>query len=210
MKQPRSAGDAPATGQSAGFTLLEVLLALFLVSVLLAAISALIVSLFLMWDNTRSADAESRLFSVAGWLERRLELNPHRDTENGWQMNWPDDERTGDPPSLSWISDTREMVIPPEISGGTWEYRLHHDPRQGLFIAWRPTNRTDDTDYSYSLLAADVTALRFAYYDAESDRWQVFDRAPDPERVDNQLPQLAALDFEVGRDTRTIWIVLPQ
>lgn len=211
MKKSRAISNCDSAGkQAAGFTLLEVLLSLFLVSVLLAAISSLIVSLFLMWDNSRTADAETRLFSVAGWLERRLELNPHRDPENGWQMNWPNDERTSDPPSLAWISDRREMIIPAAVSGGTWEYRLHHEPNQGLFLAWRPRNRADDTDYRFTLLSPDVGALRFAYYDAESDRWQTYDRAPDPERVDNQLPQLIALDYSVGRSTRTIWLGLPQ
>lgn len=40
--------------RTAGFTLLEVLLAMFLTSILLAAVTALIVSLFMMWEIGRA------------------------------------------------------------------------------------------------------------------------------------------------------------
>ncbi len=208
MQRSRST-DKRRHRRSYGFTLLEVLLSLFLVSILLAAVSALIVSLFLMWDNTRQADVRTRTFAVAGWLERRLELNPHVDDTQGWQMNWPDDERTSAPPSLAWTSPIREMIIPNSTSGGIWEYRLHLEPREGLFVAWRPRNRVDDTDYHYSLLSRDISGLRFAYFDPESGRWDVYDSPPAPERVDNRLPQLLALDYSVGSTLQTIWIGLP-
>lgn len=198
--------------RSAGFTLLEVLLALSLTALLLTAATALIVTLFLLWENQSQTDQQTRSRALEQWLTGTLAAVPHADANTGWQIDWSDQQRTASAPTLSWQSNQRNALLPATAEGGTWEYRLIHQPRQGLFLAWRPTNldATERPDYRYTLLSSRVSSLRFAYYDPERERWNLYDEAPDPEREDGRMPDLIALDYATGRNIHTQWIPLPR
>lgn len=195
-----------------GFTLLEVLLALSLTTLLLTAATALIVTLFLLWENQSQTDRQTRARSLELWLTDTLAQVAHTDANTGWQINWDNDQRTLSAPTLSWQSDRRNSILPQNAPGGRWEYRLIHNPPHGLFLAWRPTNLEAGTpsNYQYTLLSSQVSALRFAYYDPERERWNVYHEAVDPEREDGRVPDLIALDYTSGKTVSTQWIPLPR
>lgn len=202
--------------EGGGFTLLEILLALALTSLVLVSLNLFVFSMGELWGR----NAETRLFdrhvrAVTRFLENELRtasLPPA--AAAGTSPIAPQEIR----PATGQTENLLTFELPAGSRVLTWPDRplpevvcsLQVREREGLFLLWhsRLETRFADDPPRETLLTPLVTALSYDYYDSDFKTWKtetVFRKDNN-----NQLiaPQRIRLKFTYAKMTRETIIVL--
>lgn len=168
---PRNNASAAAKRRKnqAGFTLLELLVALTLLGLVLAVVFGELRFAARAWDATDAKlDRNSELLSVHSFLRQRFQ-QIHVTAQN----RRPEDD---DSPVV-FDGNSRSMVflgtMPANISdGGFYEISLSSETGEdgnNLFLSWRPfdqdgTARVADSPENSRILLANIDGVRFSYF----------------------------------------------
>jgi len=199
-----------------GFTLLEILFALAIASMVLIALNTLIFSMGELWGR----NSDVRLFeqhtrAVTRYLERELRgatLPPFAQTgatpivpqeirpQNGSTENLLTFELTEGSRLIPWP----ERPLPEVVCS------LQARERSGLWLLWhsRLEKKFEDDPPHETLVSPYVSALSYDYYDTEFKNWKnenVLRRNSDNKL---EVPQRLRLKFTYGKMTRETVIVL--
>jgi len=181
----------------AGFTLLELLVALTLLGLVMAAVFGELRFAARAWDATDAKqDRNSELLSVHSFVRQRLQQVYVR------QRNRRRDDETS---PLVFDGDSRSMTflgtMPEQISAGGF-YRIslsseNGDDGSNLFVSWRPFDGDDtepvaDSADNSRVLLRGVAEIRFSYFGQANDSvapqwwnsWPSRDTAPALIRID--------------------------
>lgn len=213
----RSDASVPRRG---GFTLLEILLALALASLVLVGMNSFVFSMGELWGR----DSDVRLFerhvrAVTRFLEEELRasaLPPAMSTESQREAISVREIRPQ--------NGMMEKLLTFELPGGSRLFRWPERPLpevvcsfqvrsgEGLVVLWHSRlEKNFETDPPRETVVTPlVTALAYDYYDAETNRWTT-DAQLKPDRRGQPLPpQRLRLKFTYNRLTRESVVVLPE
>lgn len=202
-----------------GFSLLEVIIAVFLGALVLTGTISFLFSMGQLWGR----GAEERLFEkhvrgVSRFLEEsfhqaglRLEQDAEQGpvywAERGGRQNLTTQYLTFEldrgPGLLVWPDEPLPRVV----------CSLQHVPDDGLYLLWRSRLEDDfqEAEPRRTLVSPFVTAMRYHYLDYadENDDWEILD---DPEREPDGsylAPQRIELVFKYKEETVRRQIALP-
>lgn len=203
-----------------GFTLLEILLALSLASLVLVGMNAFVFSMGELWGR----DSDVRLFerhvrAVTRFLEQELRasaLPPAMSTESQRAVITVQEVRPQ--------NGMMEKLLTFELPGGS---RLFHWPErplpevvcsfqvrtgEGLVVLWhsRLEKNFETEPPRETVITPLVTALAYDYYDAETNRWTTEAQLKADNRGQPTPPQRLRLKFAYGKLTRESVVVLPE
>ncbi len=206
-----------AHGRNAGFTLLEILLALALVGLLMVGLNTFIFSMTELWGRNR----EPRLFdqhvrAVTRYLEAELRnaaLPPAVDAQTAAIV----------PQSVSMESGTSEDLLTFELPAGSRLFAWPERPLpevicalavrrdEGLILLWRSRLERDfpDDPPRELVLTPLVTALSYEYYDVDFKRWEAQPSLKKGTAGALETPQRLRLTFTYQNLTRDAVIALP-
>lgn len=214
-------GRGRRSSGAAGFTLLEILLSLALVSLMLVALNTFVFSMGELWGR----NADVRLFdqhvrAVTRFLQQELRaavLPPAavaRSTPVALEEIQPQGGATEKMVTFELPAGSRILVWPdpkrplPEVVCS-----LQAREREGLILLWHSRlEKNFDTDPPRETVVTPlVTAMAYDYFDADANRWTTETMLkPDPNGGTNSLlPQRLRLTFTYGKMTRESVITLP-
>lgn len=204
-----------------GFTLLEILLSLALVSLMLVALNTFVFSMGELWGR----NADVRLFdqhvrAVTRFLQHELRaavLPPAavaRSTPIALEDVQPQGGASEKMLTFELPAGSRVLVWPdpkrplPEVVCS-----LQAREREGLILLWHSRlEKNFDTDPPRETVVTPlVTALSYDYFEADANRWTTETTLkPDPNGGTNPLlPQRLRLKFAYGKMTRESVVTLP-
>jgi len=215
MKFARSTPSSAS--RPAGFTLLEILLALSLVGLLLVGLNTFVFSMGELWGR----NADLRLFerhtrAVTRFLEEQLRT-----------AAFPPSARFGSPSiapqEIRPESGATENLLTFELPAGcrliNWPERplpevvcsLQVRDRDGLILLWhsRLEKKFSDDPPHETLVTPLVTDLSYDYYDPNFKTWKTEPRVQKDNDGKLQTPQRLRLKFTYGKLTRETLIALP-
>jgi prepilin-type N-terminal cleavage/methylation domain-containing protein len=217
----RAAGDpARVRGRRrrrAGFTLIEILLSLVLISIVLVAMNSFIFSMGELWGR----NADVRLFdqhvrAVTRYLEHEMRaatLPPAAVAGSkpiGLQdirpQNGPSDKLlTFELPSGSRLLNWPDRPLPEVVCS------LQVRPTEGLILLWHSRlEKNFDTDPPReTVITPLVTAMAYDYYDADTTRWTTETTLKLDGTSNPITPQRLRLTFTYGKMTRETVVILP-
>jgi prepilin-type N-terminal cleavage/methylation domain-containing protein len=199
----RSPQAALFVAPTAGFTLLEVLLALALLGSLLVALNVFVFSMAEAWGRGR----DERLFiqharAVATHVTTLLESAALGSTEDGLAVREVKQDNGGDAPRLVFtLPEGSRLLAWPEAPLPDVELSLAVGQRGGLELGWQSRleiNRDMEAP-RITVISPFVTSLGWEYYDANFKRWELLDepkRQPDGTYL---VPQRLRLRFAHGK-----------
>ncbi|MEI7551663.1 MAG: prepilin-type N-terminal cleavage/methylation domain-containing protein [Verrucomicrobiota bacterium] len=208
----RPRGIRPA----AGFTLLEILLALALTSLVLVSLNVFVFSMGELWGrNTEVRLFDRHVRAVTRFLEQELRaasLPPA--AAAGARAVAPQEVRP--------LSGRTENLLTFELLAGSrilvWPDRplpevvcaLQVRDREGLVLLWhsRLEQRFEDDAPRETLLTPLVTALTYDYYDPEFKTWKTETTIRQDNNRQLLAPQRLRLKFAYGKQVRESVIVL--
>lgn len=202
-----------------GFTLLEVMFAVFMGSALLVAATAFVFALGELWGKGANVWLfQKHVRGVSRFLEQSVQ-------ESGWKMPAGEAQTP-----IYWSSrggrayeNQQLLTFELEKSPGVlvWpETPLPHvvcslelDREDGLYLLWRSRLETDfeEEEPRKTLISPFVTEIKYYYIDAEDEdaEWEVEDEPTKEADGEYLLPQRIEIAFEYeGREERR-QIVLP-
>lgn len=202
--------------RAAGFTLLEILLALVLVSLMLVALNTFVFSMGELWGK----NSDVRLFdqhvrAVTRFLERELRsavLPPAARvgaTPIGAQEIRPaggmsDTLLTFELPAGSRLLIWPERPLPEVVCS------LQARPNEGLILLWHSRlEKNFDTDSPREVVVTPlVTAIAYDYYDADFKRWTTETNLKKDPGGNALPPQRLRLKFGYGKMTKETVVAL--
>ena len=201
----------------AGFTLLEVLLAILLASGIMTAVLLLTVGLGDIWRGTtpvRNLEVHSR--QVVDFLKRsfRRALPVETDGLCYVFLDYTSGQfSTSGPPLLTWEVPESDGIIPWHTQPLPYViYQLEVVEGVGLVLYWQSRLEVEFEELvpRQTLISSFVTGLEFHYYDPEREIWEL---EPEPranlERL-YDIPQRIKIFFESeGEEPLTYMINLP-
>lgn len=220
---PSSRGSASRTFASAqarraaGFTLLEILLSLALVSLVLVALNSFVFSMGELWGrntDVRLFDRHTR--AVTRFLEHELRAatlppaaqpssNPIGLQDIRPQNGMTDKLLTFELPSGSRIFNWPDRPLPEVVCS------LQVRQREGLIMLWHSRlEKNFDTDPPRETVVTPfVTDIKYDYYDSDTSRWSTETSL----KLDNQgnpmVPQRLRLTFTYQKLVRETVVNLP-
>ncbi len=201
-----------------GFTLLEVVLALFVLGLLLVGLNTFVFSMGELWGrNTDARLFDQHVNAVTRYVGRLLQ-----------DATLPPAARTGSvpvaPEQINPANGFPGLMITFDLLDGSrilaWPDRplpevtcsLQVRDKEGLFLLWhsRLETRYADDPPRETLLSPFVTALSFDYYDDSFKRWsnETVLRT-DPATGQSAMPQRLRLTFAYGKRTRQTIVPVP-
>lgn len=208
-------------GRRAGFTLLEVLLAVALGAFILTAMTSFLFSMAELWG----VGANERLFQkhargVSRFLENGFQTASARYDTTGsgnspvFWMNWEGDavatesflsfELQQSPGALVWPDEPLPHVV----------CSLKFDPREGLFLLWRSRleESFDEEAPRRTLISPFVKEIEYHYidYTEENPQWKI-EKTPLQE-ADNEylMPERIVLRFRFDKEEVVRQLILPK
>ena len=204
-------------GRTAGFTLLEILLALALVGLLLVGLNTFIFSMGELWGrNTDVRLFEQHVRAVTRFLEHELRASALP----------PAARANSTPIALQEIkpeSGMMEKMLTFELPAGSrlfsWPERplpevvcsFQARPGEGLVLLWHSRlEKNFDTDAPRETVVTPlVTALTYDYYDADANRWTTETVLKTDSQGQPMTPRRLRLKFTYGKMTRESVVTLP-
>lgn len=213
----RSSGAGRRNPQRAGFTLLEILLALSLAGLVLVSMNTFVFSMTEIWGrNTDVRLFEQHARAVTRFLERELraaalppaaapgaaaiapqEIRP----KNGSSENLLTFELTEGSRLLTWPDRPLPEVV----------CSLQVRPREGLWLLWhsRLETRFEDDPPRETLITPLVTAITYDYYDPGFRTWKNEEQLRRDAGNEVEAPQRIRLKFTYRKMTHETEIMLP-
>jgi type II secretory pathway pseudopilin PulG len=215
MNPPRRA--QPRSPRTGAFTLVELLVALGLVSLVLVAMNTFVFSMSELWGrNTDLRLFEQHTRAVTRFLEGELRA-----------AAFPPSARAGSTPiapqEIRPESGATDNLLTFELREGSrlisWPDRplpevvcsLQVRDREGLFLLWHSRLEkkfTDDPPHE-ALITPLVSELTYDYYDPAFKSWKNETRLQKDPNGQLQPPQRLRLKFTYGKQTRETVITLP-
>jgi prepilin-type N-terminal cleavage/methylation domain-containing protein len=200
-----------------GFTLIEILLSLALVSVVLVAMNSFIFSMGELWGkNTDVRLFDQHVRAVTRFLEHELRgavLPPAAQPNSnpiGLQEVRPQNGATEKLLTFELMSGSRLMSWPdrplPEVVCS-----LQVRPNAGLFLLWHSRLEKDfDTEPPReTVISPLVTGISYDYFDADTDRWSNESMLKLDGQGNPMVPQRLRLKFAYNNLTRETTVVVP-
>jgi prepilin-type N-terminal cleavage/methylation domain-containing protein len=203
-----------------GFTLLEILLALALASLVLVGMNSFVFSMGELWGR----DSDVRLFerhvrAVTRFLEQELRasaLPPAMSSESRREAMTVQEIRPQ--------NGMMEKLLTFELPGGSRLFRWPERPLpevvcsfqvrtgEGLVVLWHSRlEKSFETDPPRETVVTPlVTALAYDYYETETNRWTTEAQLKPDSRGKPMPPQRLRLKFAYNRLTRESVVVLPE
>jgi len=212
----QSAIQSPRSAITSGFTLLEILLALALTSLVLVALNVFVFSMGELWGrNTEVRLFDRHVRAVTRFLEQELRTaslppaaavgtTPIAPQEirplNGQSDNLLTFELLAGSRILSWPDRPLPEVV----------CSLQVREREGLYLLWhsRLEQRFADDPPRETLVTPLVTALTYDYYDSDFRKWKTETAVRKDNNGQLETPQRIRLKFAYGKLTREMVIVL--
>jgi prepilin-type N-terminal cleavage/methylation domain-containing protein len=210
---------ARATGFRRAFTLLEVLLAIALVSLVMVGMNAFIFSMGELWGrNTDVRLFEQHVRAVTRFLEHELRAAALP----------PAAKANSTPIAMEEVrpqNGAMDKMVTFELPGGsrlfTWPDRplpevvcsFQARPGEGLVLLWhsRLEKNFENDPPRETLVTPLVTALSYDYYDPDFNRWTTETQPKtDPQSNKPLTPQRLRLKFTYGKLTRESVVTLPE
>lgn len=197
----------------AGFTLLEVLLALALLGSLLVALNVFVFSMADAWGRGR----DERLFAqharaVASHVESLLEAAATETGDDAPAVREVKQEGGGEGPRLVFtLPEGSRLLSWPDKPLPDVELSLALGSRGGLELGWQSRlelNRDQETPRT-TVLSPFVTSLAWEYYDTNFKRWEILDEPKREPSGAYLLPQRLRIRFSHGKLNLERMIVLP-
>lgn len=208
-----------ATGRTArgGFTLLEILLSLALVSMVLVAMNTFIFSMGELWGKRSEAHLfNEHVNAVTRYMQglMRQAVLPPAARANATPVSVPKiTPKTGSTDNLvtfDLIGGARVLSWPdrplPEVVCSLQVRR-----GEGLYLLWhsRLETRFSDDPPRETLLTPLVTELDYDYYDTDTKRWTTSTQVQNDSNGQPQAPQRLRLKFAYGGMTRETLVPIP-
>lgn len=214
--------NRPAATNRSGFTLVEVLMAIALGTILLVAATGFLSDMAFLYARERHTPAtEQHAETLVRFLAHLLRTAEPADQTSGE----PGEGGTG--PALSWeqlpdASPADDPLLafryaedaPPIDEGEAPVFSRHcylaYEENLGLVLFWYPEHEREASEaiLRRSLLSAQVTALRYYTFDEDREDWEEIDSFLDGEE-NRPLPDLLELDIRLRDDlTRTFTLPL--
>lgn len=206
-----------ARTRSAGFTLLEILLALALVSLVLVALNTFIFSMSELWGrNTDIRLFDQHVRAVTRFLEHELRaaVLPPAARPNSTPMTIEDikppnglqeEMLTFDLPAGSRFFVWPDRPLPEVVCS------LQVRQNEGLFILWhsRLEKNFDIDPPREAIVTPLVTAVAYDYWDADTLRWTTETALKKDPQGKSMTPQRLRLTFAYGKLKRETVVTLP-
>lgn len=207
----------PPAPRRAGFTLLEILLALALVGLMLVALNTFVFSMGELWGR----NADLRLFerhtrAVTRFLEEtlrtaafppaaRLGASPIAPQEIRPESGSTDNLLTFELPAGCRLINWPDRPLPEVVCS------LQVRDRDGLMLLWhsRLEKKFSDDPPHETVITPLVTELSYDYYDPNFKSWKTETRVQKDNDGKLQTPQRLRLKFTYGKLTRETVIALP-
>ncbi len=202
-----------------GFTLLEVMVAVFIGSLILVATTSFIFSMAELWGKGANIWLfQKHVRGVSRFLEQSIQTSSWKLPQGEARTpvywgEWNSREYQNKPLLTFEMEKSPGVLIWPE---GRLPYvvcSLEFEEGEGLFMLWRSRLEEDFDEESprKTLISPFVTDLKYYYldYEEEDAEWEVFD---DPEKEADgsyTLPQRIELVFEYEGQEEKRQIVLP-
>lgn len=211
-----SAGGRRKSNRTGAFTLLEILLALALISVVLVAMNSFVFSMGELWGK----NSDVRLFdrhvrAVTRYLERELRVaamppaaqvnsRPVGVEDVRPQFGAMDKLLTFELPSGTRLLSWPERPLPEVVCS------LQVRPNEGLVLLWHSRlEKNFDTDPPRETVVTPfVSAMSYDYYDEESNRWTNETALKMDSQGNPTVPQRLRLTFTYEKMTREAVIPL--
>jgi prepilin-type N-terminal cleavage/methylation domain-containing protein len=207
----------PASGSPAGFTLLEILLALALVGLLLVSLNTFIFSMGELWGrNTDVRLFEQHARAVTRFLEHELRSAalPPAARANSTPIS---------PQEVKPQDGLMENMLTFELPAGSRLFRWPDRPLpevvcsfqvragQGLVLLWHSRlEKNFDTDAPREIVVTPlVSALAYDYFDADTSRWSTETTLKPDAQGKPLTPQRLRLTFGYGKMKSETVIALP-
>lgn len=221
MKRPQS---------RQGFTLIEIVLAISIGSILMVAASFYIFSLTQLYLNTENDPRlEEHMYSVGKTLEymvssaidqtpktndpakkpfEKFTKKTKQKTETT-RIVWknPEELSFADTPLLSLKIPTNGLPLFVWEKGGPLPVitcYIYFRPKEGLFILWQSTAQKEEEEIQRTLVSSLIKKLTFDYYDAENNSWEHSEEPLETGEGELRLPQVLTLTFQYhGREEKS-------
>lgn len=213
----RRARGGAKQSRAGGFTLLEILLSLALVSLLLVALNTFVFSMGELWGqrtDVRLFDQHVR--AVSRFLEHELRAAAQP----------PAARANSNPIALQEIqpqNGVMEKMLTFELPGGSRLFRWPERPlpevvcsfqarqNEGLVMLWHSRlEKNFDTDPPReTVITPFVTGMSYDYYDPDTTRWSTETTVKTDPQGQPMTPQRMRLKFTYNKLTRESVIVLP-
>lgn len=208
-------------GNQAGFTLLEVLLAVALGAMIIVSMTSFLFSMAELWgvgSNERLFQKHAR--GVSRFIENSFQKASHRynEAENGneslFWFNWEGDDTTRESFLSFELKESPGALIWPENPLPHVVCSLQFDPDEGLLLLWR--SRLEevfaDDPPRRTLISPFVKEVEYHYinYEEENPEWEI-ETTPLQEADDSYLmPERIVLKFRFKGEEVTRQLILPK
>jgi prepilin-type N-terminal cleavage/methylation domain-containing protein len=208
---------ALAATRGAGFTLLEILLALALVALLLVSLNTFVFSMGELWGQRTDVRLfEQHVRAVARFLEHELRASalppaarpnstPIALQEVRPQNGLMEKMLTFELPAGSRLFNWPERPLPEVVCS------FQARPNEGLVLLWHSRlEKNFETDSPRETVVTPlVSALSYDYYDADSNRWTTEMALKMDPQGQPMTPQRLRLKFNYAKLTRETVVTLP-
>ena len=220
-----------------GFTLIELVLAIALGAMLLAAASGFMFMIGSAWERVEKGPLlDEHAIGVSNFLQYAIDNNLPEETNLDPAGSDVDDEqveqaqdspvvsslkvaaRPGDislePNNLRWrMSGEFPLFHAEDISLSELDAYLVFEDGEGLLLEWQTKDMKteDEDDVRRTLLSPFVEEMVLHYYNKERDQWDEMDEFEEGEQGEKLLPGFIELRF-VGPNEEKIsrWLLLPE
>ena len=203
--------------ETAGFTLLEVLMALTLSAVLLVAALAHIISLANIWAVSDSDDFfRQHVDGVTLFLSNSFARSEGMENEEeGEPVVWgrPPGYTEFDPPLLTFsLKESPPLLVWEERTLPGITAHLFHNTRGELTLIWhsRHSDLEEEDEVRQTQISTFVKKIEYCYYDTEGKQWEMFDRPEEDRDGQYLLPDFIKLHFQYEEETYVSPILIPQ
>lgn len=192
----------------AGFSILEVLMAIFLGGLLLTAASAFLFGLFNLKVTLEERPAfEEHAEGVVRFLEyafANAEAPEEEDAEALTFAKIPGSNFNDDEVLSFRLTGELPLFIDPEHYLPELSCYLTWNDEDGLFLLWQSDEMAaeDADDLKQTPLSPYVTQVVYAYYDVDDDLWEEFEEPEEADQGGLKMPDMIKITFTHPEDER--------
>ncbi len=197
------------------FTLIEILLALAVGSMLLTAVSVYLVSLAHIWfikgdDHFFDQHVEGVIYFLNKALKQSEISNDYQTSSITW--NRPPGYSEFDEPLLTFnLKEIPALLAMPGRDYTDLTCYLYFQKSDGLYLLWYSNLREieDIDDVHRTVLSPLLNSIRYCYYKTDDDKWEILDSPDLDQRRKPIVPDFLLLKFEHDGEFREMPLHLP-
>lgn len=207
--------DPPSSGSKrlAGFTFVEVLLALMLGGLILGSVVSMLYSFGNAWLNHGDKDLFlQHAEGVSFFLESAIAASTYDADESEAPIGWekpPGSSAFADPLLRFWLSRSSALFYPENRPITCY---LHFSPKNGLSLLWHPTRKLeseDEEEIRRTILSSYAQSITYHYYDLEDEKWEHSNDPLKDDENDFRTPDFIEITLQYENFTHTFGLALP-